>query len=65
MSLPCWKSIGSPELAQYPTTLKEFDGIYFTPYGILCNLPLELGGKTVNVKLEVLDAPLYYKLLLG
>ena len=48
MSLPCWKSIGSPELAQYPTTLKAFDGTYFTPYGILRNLPIEVGSKTVN-----------------
>lgn len=65
MSLPCWKYIVSPKLAQSPTTLKEFDGRYFTPYGILCNIPIELGGKTVNVEVEVLDAPLDYNMLLG
>jgi hypothetical protein len=65
MSLPCWKSIGSPKLAQYPTTLKEVDLRSFTPYGILRNLPIELGGKTMNVEVEVIDAPLDYNMLLG
>ena len=65
MSLPCWKAIGSPELSQYHTTLKEFDGKSFTPYGILRNLPIELGGKTVNDEVEVIDAPLDYNMLLG
>ena len=65
MSLPCWKAIGSPELAQSPTMLKAFDGIYFTPYGICLNLPIELGGKTMNVGVEVIDAPLDYNMLFG
>ena len=65
MSLPCWKSIGSTELSQSPTTLKAFDGRSFTPYGILRNLPIELGGKTVNVEVEVIDAPLDYNMILG
>ena len=65
MSLPCWKAIGSPELAQSPTTLKSFDGVYFTPHGILHNLPIELGSENVNVEVEVIDAPLDYKILLG
>ena len=64
MSLPCWKAIGYPELAQSPTTFKAFNGRSFTPYRILRNLPIELGGKTVNVEVEVIDAPLDYNLLL-
>ena len=46
MLLPCWKDIGSPELAQSPTRLKKFDGRSFIPYGILHNLPIQFGGKT-------------------
>ena len=65
MSLPCWKAIGSPKLAQYPTTLKAFDGRSFIPYGFICNLPIKLGDKTMNVEVEVLDAPLDYNMILG
>ena len=31
MSLSCWRDIDSPKLDQSPTTLKAFDGRYFTP----------------------------------
>ena len=65
MSLPCWKAIGSPDLVESPTMLKAFDGRSFTPYGILYNLPIELGDKTVNVEVEVIDAPLDYNMILG
>ena len=65
MSLPCWKAIGSPELTQSTTMLKTFDGVYFTPYGILCNLPIEFVGKTMDVEVEVIDAPLDYNMILG
>ena len=65
MSLPCWKDIGSPKLDQSPTMLKAYDGRYFTHYGILCNLPIELGSKTMNVEVEFINAPLDYNLLLG
>ena len=59
MSLNCWKSLGSL------TILKAFYGKGFHPYGILQYLPIEVEGKTVNLDVEVVDAPLDYNLLLG
>ena len=49
MSLSYWRAIGSPKLAQSHMMLKLFDGRAFTPYGILNNLMVELGGKTMFV----------------
>ena len=45
--------------------LKEFDGHVFKSHGILTILPLEIGGKSVSIDVEVIDAPLDYNLLLG
>jgi hypothetical protein len=45
--------------------LNTFDGRYFLPHGILLAFPIQLGGKTVDVDVEVVDAPLDYNLLLG
>lgn len=58
MSLSCWQAIGSSETIPSPTMLKAFDGHLFRPHGILPALPVELGGKTVSVEVEVVDAPL-------
>ncbi len=46
-------------------TLKAFDGRTYTPYGILSNLQVELGGKTVEIDVEVIDRNLDYNILLG
>jgi len=45
--------------------LKAFDGRAYTPYGILNNLPVELGGKIVEIDVEVIDGNLDYNILLG
>jgi hypothetical protein len=45
--------------------LTAFDGRYFRPHGILCAFPIQLGGKMVEVDVEVINAPLEYNLLLG
>jgi len=58
MSLAYWKSIGSPPFYQSMTMLTTFDGYYFRPHMILPTFPVQLGGKTVEVKVEVVDAPL-------
>jgi hypothetical protein len=42
-----------------------FDGHSFLPHGILPAFPVQLGGKTVEVEVEVVDVPLDYNLLLG
>ena len=65
LSLSCWKALSSPELVTSPTTLKEFDGQGFQPHGLISSLAVELGGKIVSIQVEVVDAPLYYNLLLG
>lgn len=65
MSLSCWKALGSPKHTMSPTILKEFDGHLFRLHIILTSLPIELGGKFVSLEVEVVDASLYYDLLLG
>ena len=45
--------------------LKAFDGHAFKPHGIVPSFPVMLGGKTMNVEVEVVDAPIDYNLLLG
>jgi hypothetical protein len=65
MSITCWKAIDSPPLTESHNMLKAFNGSGFKPYGVLPSLPITLEGKTVNVEVEVFDAPLDYNLLLG
>ena len=65
LSLTCWKALGSPELVTSPTTLKAFDGQGFQPHGLISALAVELGGKSISIQVEVVDAPLYYNLRLG
>jgi hypothetical protein len=45
--------------------LTTFDYHSFHPHGILPAFPVQLGGKTVEVEVGVVDAPLDYNLLLG
>ena len=59
------KNLGSPTLNQSPTILKAFDGRVFHTYRILQDLPIEVEGKTVNLDVEFVDAPLDYNLILG
>jgi hypothetical protein len=65
MYFACWKAIGSPPLNESQNTLKSFNGSGFKPYSVLPSLPITLEGKTVQVEVEVFDAPLDYNLLLG
>jgi hypothetical protein len=65
MSFACWKAIGSPPLNESQNTLKAFNGSGFNPYSVLPSFPITLEGKTVQVEVEVFDAPLDYNLLLG
>ena len=65
MSYSCWQDLGYPTLATSKTVLKAFDGHLFTPHGILATFPIELGGKTIIVEVEIVNAPLDYNLLLG
>ena len=65
MSLAFWKGLDSPTLSRSGTMLTTFDGRSFQLHGILPSLEVQLGGKTVSIKVEVVDAPLDYNLLLG
>ena len=65
MSLSCWKGLGSLEIVPSQSMLKAFDGHVFKPHGIVPSFPVMLGGKTVTVEVEVVDAPIDYNLLLG
>jgi hypothetical protein len=65
MSLSCWRALGSLELVPLNTMLKAFDGHTFKPHGIIATFPIMLGGKTISIEVEVVDAPLDYNILLG
>jgi hypothetical protein len=65
MSLGCWKDLDSLNLSQSLTMLSSFYGHSFFPHDNLPIFPVELGGKTIEVDVEVVDVPLDYNLLLG
>ena len=65
MSLSCWKGLGSPELSKSTTMLTAFDGRSFRLCRIIPSLKVHLGGKTIAIEVEVVNAPLDYNLLLG
>jgi len=65
MFVSYWKAIGSHPLTKSHNMLKAFNGFGFKPYGVLPSFSITLEGKSVNVEVEVFDAPLDYNLLLG
>ena len=65
MSLACWKGIGSPVAAPFATLLTAFDGHSHRPHGIVPTFPICVGGKTINIEVEIVDASLDYNILLG
>ena len=65
MSLSCWKGLDSPTLSKSRNMLTDFDGRSFQPHEILPSLQVQLGGKTIAIKVEVVDAPFDYNILLG
>jgi hypothetical protein len=65
MSKIVWQKLGSPELLPSAITLRAYDGRSSSPEGLFQNVPVELGGKTILIDIEVIDAPLEYNILLG
>ena len=65
MSLTCWKTIGSPKAVPSTTLLTAYDGHSHRPHGIVPALPICVGGKTVNIEVEIVDTSLDYNLVLG
>jgi hypothetical protein len=65
MSTTVWQKLGSPELTPSPITLRAYDGRPSSPEGLLQNVPVELGGKTILIDIEVIDVTLDYNILFG
>jgi hypothetical protein len=65
MSKDIWQKIGSPELVPSTITLRAYDGRPTSPTGLCQNVPIELGGKTILIDIEVIDAQLDYNILFG
>jgi hypothetical protein len=65
MSKSVWQKLGSLELIPSAITLRAYDGRPSSPEGLFQNVPVELGGKTVLIDIEVIDAPLDYNILFG
>lgn len=65
MSISCWKAIRPLEFVPSPTLLTEFDGHSHRPHGILLAFPICVGGKVVNVEVDIVDGNLDYNILLG
>jgi hypothetical protein len=65
MLLACWKANGHPDFSLSHMFLMMFDGQSFRRNGIIPSFPVQLGGRTVCIEVEVVDAPLDYNLFLG
>ena len=65
MSMSCWKAIRLPSVVPSLTLLTKFDGHSHRLYRIIPAFPICVGGKVVNIEVEVIDANLDYNLLLG
>jgi hypothetical protein len=65
MSKTIWQKLGSPELIPSAITLRAYDGRPSSPEGLFQNVPVELGGKTILINIEVIDAQLDYNILFG
>jgi hypothetical protein len=65
MSKYIWQKIGSPELVPSTNTLRAYDGRPTSHTGLCQNVPIELGGKTILIDIEVINAQLDYNILFG
>ena len=64
MSKIVWQKLGSTDLLPSTITLCAYDGRPSSPEGLFQNVPVELGGKTILIGIEVMDAQLDYNILL-
>jgi hypothetical protein len=63
MSKTVWQKLGSPELIPSTITLQAYDRRPSSPEGLFQNVPVELGGKTILIDIEVINTPLDYNIL--
>ena len=64
LSSTAWKALGSPSFLPEMRNLTGFDKGTNRSLGILPNVPITLRGKTVHMKVMVVQGPLDYNLLL-
>jgi hypothetical protein len=65
MSKSLWQKHGSPELIPSSIALRAYGGRPSSPEGLFQNVLVELGGKTIVIDIEVIDAPLDCNILFG
>ena len=65
MSFTTWQALDSPQLVPVTQNLLAFNGGTSQPLGILPNLPISLGGKTIYIDVVVVQGPLDFNILLG
>jgi hypothetical protein len=65
MSKIVWQKLGSPKFIPSAITLRAYDRRPSSPEGLFQNVPVELGGKTILIDIEVIDAQLDYNILFG
>jgi hypothetical protein len=58
MSKNLWQKLGSPKLVPFAIMLRAYDGRPSSPKGLFQNVPVELGGKTILIDIEVINAQL-------
>jgi hypothetical protein len=63
MSKSVWQKLGSLKLMPSAITLRAYDARPSSLEGLFQNVPVELGGKTILIDIEVIDAPLDYNIL--
>jgi hypothetical protein len=63
MSKDIWQKIGSPEIVPSTITLQAYEGRPTSSKGLCQNVPIEIGGKTILLDIEVIDAHLDYNIL--
>lgn len=60
-----WKALGSPKLLTTQSQLLAYDRRPGESMGVLPQVPITLGGKTVLIDMMVVDSPLDFNMLLG
>lgn len=60
-----WKALGSPKLLTAQSQFLAYDRRPGESMGVLPQLPITLGGKTVLIDMMVVDSPLEFNMLLG
>jgi hypothetical protein len=58
-----WQKLVSPKLVPSSITLRDYDDRSSSPDGLFKNFPVEFGGKSILIDIEVINASLDYNIL--